>query len=150
MTDEPSARQAGFVDGPRVRLADGAEWSLPLREAGRDDPEYDAILAIIAESEDQTEALRGELALTIFLLTRNYDLPADSLDALLRFAPGDPALAVLQQAVHQIARESFERARGAMSSRAGKPHAPAPFRALSDDFSKGRKDEDVPDRGRRR
>ena len=107
--DETRARRTGFVVGPTVRLADGRDWSLPLREPGVSDREYDALLALIDTSEDRNEALRAELALTIFLLLRNYDLPPDAVDFLLRFAPGDRALAVLQAGVHEVACESARR-----------------------------------------
>src|SRR4051794_14479361 len=102
MMDESALRRTGFVEGPRVRLADGGLWALPLRDPKLDDPDYDALLAMVAESEDRAEMLRSELALTIFLLMRNYDLLPDALDVLLRFAPGDPALAATQGAVHEI------------------------------------------------
>ncbi len=131
MIDEPSARRPGFVDGPRVRLADGQSWSLPLREPVGLDPEYDALLALVLDAEDRAEGLRAELALTIFLLTRNYDLTPGSLDALLNIEPNDPALNELQRVVHQIACESIEWSRRARLARMGTPHAPSPTRSRS-------------------
>jgi hypothetical protein len=103
--DEQSSRRPGFVDGPRVRLADGGAWALPPRDPSRDDPEYDALLREVVTAEDRAEALRAGLALTIFLLDRNYALDRDALGALLTFAPDDPALAALQSDVNAFAVE---------------------------------------------
>ncbi len=121
--DEASARRPGFVAGPTVRLSDGSEWSLPLREPSGVDLEYDGLLRMVAESSHPDETLRAELALTIFLLTRNYDLTAQSLGRLLRFAPGDPALIVLQRDVHAIARESLRRVQAGATAPPTVPHS---------------------------
>jgi hypothetical protein len=120
--DEPSVRTPWFVDGPRVRLADGQEWSLPLREPYGDDLEYDSLLALVTGSEDHAETLRAELALSIFLLTRNYELSPEALDSILRFASDDPDLNALQRAVHEVACESFRRGQTARSRPGTTPH----------------------------
>ena len=75
-----------------VRLADGETWSLSVGGQSEEDPELDALLAAAIDVEDQSEALRAELSLTIFLLRRNYDLSPDELALLLTFTPDDPAL----------------------------------------------------------
>jgi hypothetical protein len=125
--DERTARRPGFIEGVGVRLADGQEWFLPVRDRVVDDPEYDAQLAAISEAEDRAEVLRAELALTIFLLTRNYDLSADQLNLLLSFRPDDPALTELQRLVHGLAHESAVRSREARASQPqGNPAARAP------------------------
>src|SRR5437763_1354519 len=90
MLDESRARRPGFVEGAWVRLSDGSEWSLPRRDPTCVDPEYDAQLRAVFEAEDSAGVLRAELALTIFLLLRNYVLPPRDLSRLLTFAPGDP------------------------------------------------------------
>lgn len=120
MIDELGSRRAVFVEGPRVVMADGGSWALPMREPRGADPEYDGLLEMVSESEDRAETLRSELALTIFLLTRNYDLSPESLDRLLTFPPGDPALSALQRAVHDVAQESF---RLGAAARSATPHA---------------------------
>ncbi len=127
--DEASARRPGFVAGALVRLSDGSSWSLPLRDPAKADPEYDGLLGMVAGCADQAETLRAELALTIFLLTRNYDLSAGALDRLLRFAPGDPALIVLQRDVHAIALESLRRSSSAAGTSPTAPHATPTTRA---------------------
>jgi hypothetical protein len=113
MPDESAARKVGFVEGIRVLFADGGLWSLPLRDPGEAQEEYDALLAAVCEAEDRAEGLRAELALTIFLLEQNYDLAADQLFALLSFSPSDPHLAALQEAVHGLVIESLDRIRQA-------------------------------------
>jgi hypothetical protein len=95
-----------------VRLADGQTWCLSLGGQSEEDPELDALLAAAIDVEDQSEALRAELSLTIFLLRRNYDLSPDELALLLTFTPDDPALSALQNAVHDLLVERFQGDRG--------------------------------------
>jgi hypothetical protein len=124
--DESLVRRPGFVDGPRVWLADGRAWALPPRDPARDDPEYDALLREVVTAEDRADALRAGLALTIFLLDRNYALDRDALGALLTFAPDDPALAALQQDVDAFALETARRVKRFPDR--GEPPAPSFWR----------------------
>jgi len=96
-----------------VRLADGETWSLSVGGQAEEDPELDALLAAAIDVEDQSEALRAELSLTIFLLRRNYDLSPDELALLLTFTPDDPALSALQNAVHDLLVERIQGNRAA-------------------------------------
>lgn len=107
MADEQALRRPTFVEGARVPLADGQTWSLPRRRADQADPEYDEMLKVVFEAEDEAERLRSELALTIFLLSRNYQLTPEAYQELLDFPPGDPTLVELQQAVHALAVEQM-------------------------------------------
>jgi hypothetical protein len=103
MMDERALRGPNFVGGTRIRLADGQAWSLPDHLSDREDDEHEGLLRAIGEAEDEPERLRGELALAILLLARNYRLtPADYAE-LLTYAPGDPALAETQAAVSELA-----------------------------------------------
>ncbi|AGA26762.1 hypothetical protein [Singulisphaera acidiphila] len=95
-----------------VRLSDGETWSLAVGAQSRKDPELDALLAAAIDVEDQSEALRAELSLTIFLLRRNYELNPDELALLLTFTPDDPALSALQNAVHDLVVERIQSKRG--------------------------------------
>lgn len=107
-----------------VRLADGETWRLAVGDQSRKDPELDALLAAAIDVEDQAEALRAELSLTIFLLRRDYDLSPDELALLLTFTPDDPALAALQNAVHDLVAERFKGKRGAAGVAATKTQFP--------------------------
>src|SRR5262249_53854693 len=102
MLDEAALRTTAFDEGPRVRLADGQLMALPARLADGDDPVYGALLEGVVEAEDPEEQLRGELALTIALLARNYRLSAQDYQQLLVFPAGDECLAALQQVVHEL------------------------------------------------
>src|SRR3954447_13765680 len=105
MADEYSLRRPSFAEGTRITLADGQAWSLPDHPPYNDDPEHLALLRGVSEAEDDAERLRAELALAIFLLSRNYDLLPRDYRAILQFEPGDPALAEMQRAVHTLAAD---------------------------------------------
>ena len=109
MVAEKSTRRPEFVEGRAVRLTDGQEWSLPIRDPARHEPEYDALLSVICEVEDRAEGMLAELALTIFLLNRNYDLAPTELARLLDFPSNDPGLCALQDTVHGVVLESLRR-----------------------------------------
>jgi len=101
-----------------VRLSDGGDVVLPFRDPSRNDPEYDALLAAVCEAEDRSEVLRMELALTIFLLDRDYGFSADRLNALLSFEADSPALGDLQRSVHDLVVGSLQRKRDAAAAMA--------------------------------
>ena len=102
-------RRSEFVEGTRIALADGQRWSFPPRPTGQDDPEYDGLLRTIFEAEDDPERLRGELALSILLLSRNYVLGPTDYQKLLGFRQGDPGLSRMQREVHQLILEQAEK-----------------------------------------
>lgn len=91
-------------------------WWLPLRDPQLPDPEYDGLLEAVYDAEDRPSGLHAEFVLLIFLMTRNYDLPADVLNALLSFPAGDPALTQLQASVHELVIESARLAHQAKGS----------------------------------
>jgi hypothetical protein len=107
MVDERSVRRPRFIEGTKIRLADGQSWSFPASHP--DDPEYDQVLRAVFEAEDDAERLRVELALTILLLARNYNLGPADYQVLLGYPPGDPALAQLQREVHQMVLDHAEK-----------------------------------------
>jgi hypothetical protein len=108
--DELLTRHAGFTGGVVVVLADGQSWTLPVpAQNAQHDPELEGLLRCIAGAEDRPEQLRGELALTILLLSRNYALRPEEFNALLSFPHDDPRLAVLQERVHALAVEAIGR-----------------------------------------
>ena len=97
---------AKTIEGSPVRLADGGEWILPVFDP-RNDPECAALLAEVSEAEDRADLLRAELALTVWLLRRNYELSPAQFEALLSFPEGDPRLSALQATVHQLVCDAF-------------------------------------------
>jgi hypothetical protein len=119
MLDESALRRPAFLDGADVRLADGGIWTFPLPPKDRGSvsskEEYEArcealfgngyvsTLRYVIESEDGLERLKAELALGILLLDRNYKLDSVAFRLLLEFPPRDPALGVVQNALHEIA-----------------------------------------------
>jgi hypothetical protein len=116
MIDEHARRREGFDPGITVEMADGQPWSLPMPSLEDADAELQATLHAVFESEDRAERLRSELALTILLLARNYDLAAEDYQLLLSFAPDDPALSRLQQAVHAMVEKAANVSRSQLPS----------------------------------
>ena len=108
MVDEQLLRRPTFAEGVRIRLADGQAWSLPDHPPYREDDEHIAVLRAIGEAEEALERTRCELVLAIVLLSRNYDLTSRDYQAILGYAPGDPALAEMQRAVHALARKQCQ------------------------------------------
>src|SRR4051794_16859975 len=88
MVDEQSLRRPTFVDGKRITLANGQAWSLPDHPPYKDDAEHLGVLRAVCDAEDDADRLRAELALTIFLLSKNYDLLPNDYRAILEFEPG--------------------------------------------------------------
>jgi hypothetical protein len=107
--DERAARRPTFGEGTGIRLADGQTWTLPGRSPEAEDPEFDGIIRAVFEAEDDAERLRSELALTILLLSRNYDLKPGDYQRLLGYRPNDPALAEMQRAVHDFVMDQARR-----------------------------------------
>jgi hypothetical protein len=122
MLDEPTRRRPDFLPGSPIRLADGQLWTFPApAHEAEFGPDYPAAIAAVDEAEDRAERLRAELALAILLLCRNYDLSPDALSGLLRYAPGNPALAQLQEAFGRLAREHAGPSRSAPDADADLP-----------------------------
>jgi hypothetical protein len=107
MVDEQALRRPDFVEGRRILLGNGQRWSFPDHPPLHDDAEHIASLRAIGEAEDRADRLRAELALTILLLSRNYDLSPSDYQAILSFPPSDPSLAALQDAIHELAVEQL-------------------------------------------
>lgn len=104
MLDPMFYRGCDFRPGVSVHLADGQVWMLP-EPAFAVDPchVYRALLTSLITAEDRFELLRAELALGIYLIITNYDLPPLSLGALLDFSQDDPELTRLHAVLHAVA-----------------------------------------------
>jgi len=103
MVDEQALRRPSYVEGTRIRLADGQLWTFPDHPPYKEDLEHIAVLREVGEAEDAADLLRAELALAIYLLSRNYHLTPKDFQEILEFASGDRALAEMQRSVHEIA-----------------------------------------------
>jgi hypothetical protein len=103
MVDEQALRRPSYVEGTRIRLANGQVWTFPDHPPCAEDLEHIAVLREVGEAEDASDRLRAELALAIYLLSRNYHLMPKDFQVILEFAPGDPVLAEMQRSVHEIA-----------------------------------------------
>src|SRR5262245_36529215 len=103
MRDENALRRPDFLGGIPIRFADDQAWTLPEPPPGAPGekrfldngtglgPDYEAAVAAVLEAEDEPERLRAELALTILLLGRNYNLAPEDFQALLTFPRSSPA-----------------------------------------------------------
>jgi hypothetical protein len=102
MNDETWRRRPGFQKETWVRLADGQNWSLPPIPVQGTDTEFDALIQALIESEDQNEIHRCELATTILLLARNYELSPREFEEILDFNSNGEALATARRVVHSL------------------------------------------------
>ena len=88
------------------------------------------MLREVVEAEDAADLLRAELALAIYLLSRNYHLTSKDFQEILEFAPGDPALAEMQRSVHEIATRQTRALRFLPDSNTARPSCHRPTGAL--------------------
>ena len=135
MLHEPALRRQGFRPGPQdparrrpgVDLPGAAGSDArrgrsqarrgPAEVTAAHDPDCEATVAAVLEAEDEAERLRAELALAILLLATNYDLAPSDYGALLDYPPGDPALAAVQRAFHDLAMDYVRAGRPTAESR---------------------------------
>ncbi len=103
MIDERSRRRTTFEEGTLIQLADGQCWWLPSLESQQSDAVLESLRRAIASAPDEPERLRDELALTILLLSRNYQLSPEFYPEILGFRPGDPARGELQRTIRRLA-----------------------------------------------
>jgi hypothetical protein len=108
MCDETALRRPDFLGGVAIRLADGRDWVLPGPPPpgpinGKLDRDYMACVEAVRDAEDEFERLRAELALTILLLARNYDLGPDDYQALLTFPSSRVERLAVPGALHDLA-----------------------------------------------
>jgi hypothetical protein len=112
MIDEQICRRASFQEVTSIQLADGQRWWLPeLSIDSRDAVLHSLVKAVVCGSDEQEEALRDQLALTMVLLSRNYQLSPDLYPQLFSFEPDDPARDELQRVVRELALSAPFRSR---------------------------------------
>lgn len=96
-------------------MADDQEWTIPdpgcpeVRGA-----EYEALLQALTEAGDEADLLRAELALTIYLLCRNYRLAPDDYSAILGVSGDDDRLARVQAGCRAAASAHIARGRASL------------------------------------
>ncbi|WP_406700478.1 hypothetical protein V5E97_16860 [Singulisphaera sp. Ch08] len=103
MIDERLRRRASFQEATSIQLADGQLWWLPQVSINSRDPLLCSLIKAVASADDDSERLRDELALTMVLLSRNYELNADVYPEILGFRPGDSARDELQRVIRHLA-----------------------------------------------
>ena len=116
-------------------MADGQFWTVPgpldLGTHPFNVEEYEALLEAICAAEDDSERFRATLALTIYLLNRNYELtPADYV-RLLDFRPGSAAASAGREAMDDLAAKHLRFRPRLMSTGRAAEGPPRPSRSLS-------------------
>lgn len=102
MIDERFHRRASFQQATSILLADGQLWWLPEVSIDAGDPLVHSLVKAVICAENDRERLRDELALTMVLLARNYELGPDLFPEVLEFRPGDPARDELHRVIRQL------------------------------------------------
>lgn len=102
MLNERLHRRPEFEEGTPVPMADGQLWFLPELPPSGTDPVHDGIISAVLESEDESELKKSELALTIHLLAKNYELSPPQLGRILSFRGDSKRLAACQSAIHDM------------------------------------------------
>ncbi|AGA29594.1 hypothetical protein [Singulisphaera acidiphila] len=102
MIDERIRRRADFQQATSIQLADGQLWWLPQVSIDSNDPLLYSLIKAVVSADNERERLRDELALTMVLLSHNYELGSDVYPEILGFRPGDPARDELHQVIRQL------------------------------------------------
>ncbi|SIN94055.1 hypothetical protein SAMN05444166_1708 [Singulisphaera sp. GP187] len=102
MIDERNRRRASFQEVTSIQLADGQQWWLPHVAINSGDPLLFSLHKAVISADNDRERLRDELALTMVLLSRNYDLSPEVYPEILGFRPGDPARDELQTVIRRL------------------------------------------------
>jgi hypothetical protein len=111
MIDERICRRASFQEATSIQLADGQLWWLPELSLDSRDSVLRSLVNAVICSSDEREAARDGLALTMVLLSRNYQLSPDVYPQLFGFRPDDPARGELQRVIRQLAHSTPPRSR---------------------------------------
>jgi hypothetical protein len=124
MLGEATLRRRDFREGARVRMADGQDWRFPAPPERGLDAQYDALAESLDGAEDRDDWLRIELAISILLLARNYDLKPGDYTSIFDFGNDRFGLERLRSAIgnligsrdgdrHRLARVEPETIEGA-------------------------------------
>jgi hypothetical protein len=94
--------------GTWVRMGDGQPWMFPHPPAPGTDAEYEALIRCLLEAEDEDETRRIELALSILLLSRNYDPQPCGYQAIFNFGADRATRLAAQAAISELIYSDLE------------------------------------------
>ncbi len=129
MVAEKTRRKSGFAGGVWIRMADGQEWLFSNPPAPGNDPEYDALVQGLLEAEDESEARKFELAIAIWLLSRNYQPSPREYEEIFSFASDNAARSCAQEAISTLIASNL--------GRTLRPAAESLIRVVLQDFGSG-------------
>jgi hypothetical protein len=102
MPGEITFRRPTFREGTRIWMADGQQWSFPSPPEPGVDAQYDALAEARRDAEDHDEVLRIELAISMLLLARNYDLSPVEYTRVFDFGDDRDRLRSVQSAISEL------------------------------------------------
>ncbi len=108
MVEQKVRRRRDFQHGIWVRMGDGRSWMFPHPPVRGTDREYDALIRCLVEAEDADEARKVELALSILLLSRNYDPKPDEYEAIFSFGEDRATRSAAQSAICELIYNDLE------------------------------------------
>jgi hypothetical protein len=108
MIAEYTRRRAGFQNGEWITMADGQEWLFTNPPAPGVDAEYDGLVEGLLEAEDAAEARKFELAIAIFLLSRNYQPSPRDFEEIFCFGNNLAARDSAQEAISTLISSNLE------------------------------------------
>jgi hypothetical protein len=94
-------------------MADDQEWSFPDPPERGLDVQFDALADARHEAEDRDELLQIELAISLLLLSRNYDLTPAEYRRIFDFDGDRARLGAVQSAISELICSHSRRERSA-------------------------------------
>ncbi|MGO9463950.1 MAG: hypothetical protein ACLQVF_07325 [Isosphaeraceae bacterium] len=102
-------------------MGDDQEWSFPDPPPPGLDAQFDALAEARREAEDRDEVLQIELAISILLLSRNYDLSPADYRLIFDFDDDCARLCAVQTAVSALISSRRNRAAGTSAPEQASP-----------------------------
>jgi hypothetical protein len=104
-------RRSAFQGGAWIKMADGREWLFSSPPALGVHADYDALAHALLEAEDRTEARKCQLAIAIFLLSRNYEPSPSEYVKVFYFGSDDAAQSSAEEAISSLIRSNLDQER---------------------------------------
>jgi hypothetical protein len=111
MVSEKARRRAEFQAGTGIKMADGQEWLFSSPPPPGTDAEYDGLVEGLLEAEDQNDARKSELAIAMFLLSRNYQPTPREYEEIFSFRTQDATRSSAQEAISGLISADLDRRR---------------------------------------